>query len=367
MKIECSIEKIKNALMIVERVTGKNLTLPVLESILFIAKDNQLTLRATNLSIGIETKIPAKIEKEGIVAIKGNTLASLFSVLNYKEDSFIKLELINGNLSVKTKTNTILLKSVSSDDFPTIPIIKGEEFFIDSEKFIEGLKSVYYSASISDIKPEIGSIYIYPEESFLVFVSTDSFRLAEKRIKLKESPSFKGVLIPFKNIIEIIKIFNEIKEDLKITLQKNQISISTSNIYLTSRIIDGIFPDYKQIIPKESTTEVVVLKQDFLSSLKIANIFSDKFNQVNFIIKPKDKIFEIKAQNIDVGENTTVVSGALSGEEIVVSFNYKYIIDCFQSIFSDSLNIKLNGNNHAMIIQGVGDSSFRYLIMPMNK
>jgi len=367
MKIECSIEKLKKALMAVERVTGKNFTLPVLESILFISKNKSLILRATNLSIGIETKIPVKVIKEGTVAIKGNTLISLFSVLNLKDNINVSLELKENNLVIKTKTNNILLKSISAEDFPTIPIIKGDEFIISSKKLIEGFKSVYYSASLSEVKPEIGSIYIYTEGSYLIFVATDSFRLAEKRIKIKDLISFDGILIPFKNAIEIIKIFEDNSEDVKITLQKNQISLTTSNIYLTSRVIDGIFPDYKQIIPKESTTEAVVLKQDLLYSLKVANIFSDKFNQVNFLIKPKNKVFEINAQNTDIGENTTVISGALNGEDVSVNFNYKYIIDCFQSIPSDSINLKLNGNNKAMIITGISDQSFRYLIMPMNK
>lgn len=365
MKIECSIEKIKNALMIVERVVGKNLTLPVLESILFIAKDKTLTLRATNLSIGIETKITTKIEEEGVVAIKGNTLSSLF--LNLKDESIVLLETVGENLSIKTKTNTTLLKSVPHDDFPTIPSISGDEFSITSKKFIEGLKSVYYSASVSEIKPEIGSVYIYPEENNLVFVSTDSFRLAEKKIKIKDMFSFGGILLPFKNVVEIIKIFDEVDDDLKITLQKNQISISTQWIYLTSRIVDGIFPDYKQIIPKDATTEVVILKQDLISSLKITNIFSDKFNQINFSVNPSKKIFEINSKNIDIGENKTTISAAISGEDVSVNFNYKYIMDCFQSITSDSLSLSLNGNNKAMVLSGVGDNSFRYLIMPMNK
>lgn len=366
MKIECSIEKLKKALVIVERVIGKNLTLPVLESILFIVKDKTLILRATNLSIGIETKITTKVEKEGIIAIKGNTLSSLF--LNLKDDGVAVLEVVNGNLSIKTKTNTTLLKSVSHEDFPTIPIVSGEEFSIPTIKFIEGLRSVYYSASISDIKPEIGSVYIYPEENNLVFVSTDSFRLAEKKIKTKEPLSFSGVLLPFKNVVEIIKVFEEVTDDLKITLQKNQISISTNEIYLTSRIVDGVFPDYKQIIPKEATTEVVVLKQDFISSLKITNIFSDKkLNQITLLINPSKKVFEINSKNIDIGENKTTLFATISGEEVSVNFNYKYVIDCIQSISSDSLSLKLNGTNKAMIINGIGDSSFRYLIMPMNR
>ena len=365
MKIECSVEKIKNALTTVDRITGKNLTLPVLGSVLWVASNKSLKLRATNLSIGIEIEIPAKIEKEGTIAIRGDILSSLFSVL--QNDSIVYFEAINGNLSVKTKSNTIILKGIPYEDFPTIPIVSGESFSISSDKFIEGIKSVYYGASISEIKPEIGSVYIYPEDDMLIFVSTDSFRLAEKKVKIKQKLSFGGILIPFKNVVEIIRVFEGKEEDIKITLQKNQISFSTSNIYLTSRVVDGSFPDYKQIIPKNSTTGVVVLKQDFISSLKVSNIFSDKFNLVTFVIKPSEKVFEIEAKNTDIGENTTFLSGALSGEDVSVNFNYKYIIDCFQSISSDSLNLELNGNNRPMIIRPVGDTSFMYLVMPMNR
>jgi len=365
MKLECQIDKIRDALITAERITGKNLTLPVLNSLLFVATDKVLKIRATNLNLGIEIKIPAKIDQEGVVAIKGSILASLFGAIS--KDSTVSLELINDNLSVKTKTSNVLLKSIPHDDFPTIPLINGENLVIPAKKFIEGLRSVYYSASTSEIKPEIGSIYIYTEDNVLVFVSTDSFRLAEKKIKIKDKVSFDGILIPFKNSVEIMKVLENVDEDLNINLQKNQISFSTSNIYLTSRVIDGTFPDYKQIIPKNSTTNAVILKQDFISSLKIANIFSDKFNQVTLNIKPKEKVFEINAKNTDVGENTTYITGALSGDSVSANFNYKYVTDCFQSITSDSLQLELDGNNKPMIIRVVGDSSFMYLIMPMNR
>jgi DNA polymerase-3 subunit beta len=365
MKLECQIEKIKNALITVERITGKNLTLPVLGSVLWVATEKTLKLRATNLNIGIEIQIPAKIEKEGVVAIRGDILSSLFSVI--QGDSTVVFELIDNNLLVKTKNSTILLKSISHEDFPTIPIVEGEELLIPAKKFIEGIRAVYYSASISEIKPEIGSVYIYPEDDVLVFVGTDSFRLAEKKVKIKQKLSFSGILIPFKNTIEIIKVLENVDGDIKITLQKNQISFSASNIYLTSRVIDGSFPDYKQIIPKNGTTEVTLLKQDFISSLKVSNIFSDKFNQVTFNVKPKERVFEIEAKNTDIGENITLLSGALTGDDVVLNFNYKYIIDCFSSISSDSLVLEFNGNNKPMIIRAVGDSSFMYLVMPMNR
>ncbi len=365
MKIECSIEKIKKALSSVERVTGKNLTLPVLSSILWVATNKSLKLRATNLNIGVEIEVPAKIEEEGTVAVRGDILSSLFSVL--QGESSVKFELTNNNLSVKTKTNSILLKSIPHDDFPTIPLIKGQEIVIPNKKFIDGIKSVYYSSAVSEIKPEIGSVYIYLDDDMLVFVATDSFRLAEKKVKIKQKLNFDNILIPFKNITEIIKIFDGIDNDLKINIQKNQISLSLENIYLTSRVVDGNFPDYKQIIPKIPTTKAIVLKQELLSSLKISNLFSDKFNQIVLNIKPKDKKFEIESKNNDIGENISLVDGALSGEEVSANFNYKYVLDCFQSIEADSLSLELSGNNKAMIIRGVGDTSFLYLVMPMNR
>ncbi|MEI6659820.1 MAG: DNA polymerase III subunit beta [bacterium] len=365
MRIECQVEKIKNALMMADRITGKNLTLPVLGSILWVATNKKLILRSTNLNLGIEVEVPAKIDKEGVIAVRSDVLIALFSQLSGSDN--VVFEMINNNLSVKTKHSTMIIKGVPYEDFPTIPIVEGDKITIQSKKFIEGMKSVYYSSSISEIKPEIGSVYIYPEEDMLVFVSTDSFRLAEKKVKIKQKLDFQGILIPYKNAVEIIKILDAIDGDIVITLSKNQISFLLPNTYLTSRVVDGSFPDYIQIIPKNPMTGAVILKQDLISSLKISNVFSDKFNQVTLTIKPKEKVFEVESQNADIGENTTLLSGALSGENVSANFNYKYILDCFQSIGGDSLNLELNGSNRAMIIRAVGDASFMYLVMPMNR
>ncbi len=365
MKLECEVEKLKNGIIQVEKITGKNLTLPVLNSILFIASGKSLKLRATNLSLGVEIEIPAKIEKEGVVAVPGSTLAGIFS--NVFQNENIHSESIDGNLLVKTKKSRIKLKGQTHDDFPTIPMVEGKKFEIEAKKLTEGIKAVYYSSSVSDIKPEISSVYIYSKEDNLVFVSTDSFRLAEKRIKFKETEEVPGILIPFKNIPEILRIFGEINDVVMVCFNKNQISFSSENTYLTSRIIDGVFPDYHQIIPKEFKVEAVVLKQDLLNALKLSNIFSDNFNQINLLIKPKDKIFELSSQNNDIGENKTYLDAAIRGEEMLLSFNYKYFLDCFQSINTDSISIRLNQSSRPMVISGSSDNSFTYLIMPMNR
>jgi DNA polymerase-3 subunit beta len=364
MKLECSIEKIKNAVSQVERITGKNLTLPVLNSILLIASGKSLKLRSTNLSLGIEIEIGTKIEEEGTLAISGAVLNAILSNVSQNENIFIEEK--NGNLLIKTKKSQIKIKSQPHEDFPTIPTVSGTSFEIEAKKLVDGIKAVYYSSSVSDIKPEISSVFLYTKEDNLVFVATDSFRLAEKLIKVKNLPEISGILIPFKNIAEILKVFGELPSMVRVCFNKNQISFATENIYLTSRIIDGIFPDYRQIIPKNFSTSVVVLKQDLLNALRLSNIFSDKFNQVSMKITPKEKIFELSSANNDVGENKTNLDAAISGESIELAFNYKYFLDCFQSITTDSISIKLS-ENKPIVVSPVSDPSFTYLIMPMNR
>ena len=136
MKIDCGVEKIKNGIFQAERVTGKNLTLPVLNSILLIASGKSLKLRATNLSLGIEIEIPAKIEKEGTLAIPGGVLADVFS--NILDTESVSLESVDGNLMVKTKRNKVKVKGQPWDDFPTIPTVSGTEFKIEAQKVIDG-------------------------------------------------------------------------------------------------------------------------------------------------------------------------------------------------------------------------------------
>jgi DNA polymerase-3 subunit beta len=366
MKIECLVEKIKTGVSIAERVTGKNLTLNVLSCVLLIASGKSLKIRATNLDLGVEIEIPAKIEKEGVVAVKGVTLNNFLAGIQSEKNVF--LETVNDNILVTTKNNKTTIKCYPYNDFPTIPTISTNiSFDLEAKVFNTGVKSVFYSAAATEIKPEIASVYLYQNNNELVFVATDSFRLAEKKIKIKTISDFNGIIIPFKNIVEIFKITENTEGLIKIKTTKNQLSVSFDGVYITSRLIDGVFPDYQQIIPKEKKTEVVILKQDLINAFKISNTFLDKFNQVSFFVSPKTKQLKVKTKNQDVGETDTNIEAAVSGEEVEVSFNYRYIFDCFQSITQDSLVLQFNGNSKPLIIKNVSDSSFLYLVMPMNR
>ena len=366
MNFICNRETIQKCIMSSERVTGKNSSLPILNSVLITTNKNSLTIRATNLEVGVEFHIPAEIKKEGSVAVSGSLFSNILS--NIPDEETITVSVIDNVCKIITKTENITVKGLIPDDFPTIPIItNGENFTIQSQNFIQGVKSVIMSAAISDIKPEIASVYIYQKNKQLVFVATDSFRLAEKKIDYIGENISHGVIIPVKNIIEIVKVFEDLKENILFKITKTQISCTSKSAYITSRVVQGIYPDYEQIIPKNNTTEVLILKQDFINTLKLSTIFSDKFNKIQFIINPQQKKCLISTKNSDIGETESNLTVNMSGEPIEISLNGKHIFDCLNVISEDSITIQFNESNKPAVIRGVGDNSFIYLTMPLTK
>lgn len=364
MKAQCSKDKLRNAVVALERVTVKNSSLPILQSILIETRDNNLVLKATNLDVGLEIKIPAEVKRHGTLAIPGSVLGGFLSGLS--SDETVRLDMINNNLSISTKMNSTVIKSFSPEDFPIIPKIEKEsQFSLEAEKLVAGIKSVCYSASLSDMKPEISSVYLYSTEGSLVFVSTDSFRLAEKRFDIRHSIGGElSLILPYKNAMEIARVFEGSSDILDIYFNKNQIFIVSPNIYFTSRVVNGNFPDYRQIVPKEKKSEIVVLKRDLVDSIKISNIFSDKFNHISLKVIPGDKLFEISSKNQDKGESATRLEGTIEGEEVGLSLNAKYLLDCIQYIEGDSVHLIFNGSNKPVIVKGVGEKNFLYLVMP---
>ncbi len=369
MKIECVKDKLVDVINRAEKITGKNSTLPILSGIFLEAKNNELIVKSTNLDLGLEIKISVKIEQPGIVVVPGSILNSF--ITNLPQTKNIVLETTEETIKVVTPHISTVIKTLNPDDFPTIPVLTQQDskiFSIHSNDFVYGLKSVWYSSAVSSIKPELSSVYIHSENGSLVFTATDSFRLAEKKIHLKKTIEIPTLLIPIRNIPEIIRILEQIKGEIKIIVNKNQIAFEDANgLYLTSRIIDGTFPDYKQIIPKEAKTTVTLLKQDFISSLKTTTIFSDKFNKLSFSIYPGKKKFIITAQNPDVGESSNTLEAVCEGEDLNINFNHKYISDSLSSIDADSISLEFNGLSRPLVIRGINDHSFLYLVMPINK
>ncbi len=365
MIFETTVEKLVNAIENADRVTARNASLPILSTVLILVSNKTVKIRATNLSLGVEFELSVKAEADGVVALDGKTLSSFLNTLPKNEK--VRLSQNETTLHVTAGNNKTTIKTHPYEDFPTLPTISGVEVVIPKDEFIRGIKSTYFAAASSDIKPEIASVYLTVDKNTLYFVATDSFRLAEKKEIIKKQVEFPAIIIPYKNIIEMARILEPLNDEITLTINENQVAITTTGVYITSRIVSGSFPDYKQIIPKDFLTEVIVLKQDLLNTLKAANIFSDKFNQIIFSISPAKKKFECVAKNSDVGEYSGLISAALTGDDVSISINQRYLIECLSMIPQDSIMIGLNGGNKALVIRGVSDSSFTYLLMPMNR
>ncbi len=366
MNFTCNRELLQKYIAQADKVTGKNLSLPILSSILIATNKKSIIIRATNLEVGVEFQIPAEVTTEGSVALPGAFLANILATI--PDEKTITISAVNGVCKINTKTKNLTIKGFIPDDFPTIPLIKdGENFSISTEKFIHGVKSVLISAAISDIKPEISSVYISQNQETLVFVATDSFRLAEKKIKNPNTHLSQSIIIPIKNIIEFVRIFEGLNEEVVFMVTKNQISCVGKTIYITSRVIQGVYPDYEQILPKTHTTDIVILKQDLINTLKLSNLFSDKFNKITFIINPLEKICSITTKNADIGEIESQLTTTISGEPVEISLNGKHIFDCLNSIEKDSIILEFNGSDKPVVIRGLGDPSFTYLTMPLTR
>jgi DNA polymerase-3 subunit beta len=365
MKIECNKNKLLKAVSKAEKIVSKNPSLPVLSCVVLEAEGSKLTIKATNLEIGIKVTIPAEVSVSGEIAIPSNILFSYLNNLSIDESLLIEVKdnttFVSGSKS-ETKINIVPV-----DDFPVISDTSDvKSCKLPSTELVDGFKGVWYAASASSMRPELSSVYIYPDGDKLFFVATDSFRLAEKKVVV-QTDNFESILIPQRNVHEIVRIFDDHDADLKVNFEEDKVSFEADDIFVVSRVIDGNFPDYKQIIPKDSNTEVTVLKNDLQNSLKISNLFSNNFNQTSFIVDDKNNTLEVLSKNPEKGETRNTISSTVRGEALEINFNQKYINDCFNSIKSENLILNFNGSGKPMVIKGVNDNSFRYLVMPLNK
>lgn len=365
MKIVCIVEQLKKAIGYAERSVGKNLSSPELQSILLIASGNSVKVRATNLSIGIEYTIPATITEEGVVLIKGSTILGVINYIPITES--VTLSLDGDNVCIESKKTKTTIKSIPYEDFPTLPIVEGERFEISHEVLVEGIRSVFFASATTDIKPEIASVFIYSAEQTLVFVATDSFRLAEKKITIKNITEGISFLLPSKNIPDMLKILESEPDTVEVIYNKNQISFKTKTYYITSRLIPGNFPDYRLILPTTTTSKVIFLKQDFLSAMRISSSFTDKFLQITFSYKQEEQKVELSSKNADTGSHISHIDAVTEGEGVTTVFNAKYMLDVFQSLFDDSIMLLFTTATKPIIVKPVHTQDFLYLVMPVNR
>lgn len=363
MKLNCLNLYFKEALNLSEKIAGKNINLPILDAVLIFAKDDKVVVSATNLEHALEIQIPAKIKKEGRRAVPARVLNNLLSGL--AEDDNIELESQGDNLAVAVKNTSSVIKGYPADDFPIFPIIQKKYVFsLPSFDLIEGLKSVLHAVSLSDIKPEISSIFVSSEKNRpLIFAATDSFRLAEKSFP-GNSSVFPHILIPQRAAAEIIRIFEGKDSNIDFYADKNQLLLTCGNIKFFSRLTEGRFPNYEQVVPSEFSTEVLLDKDVFKNALRTAGVFSSRLNEVKLRVYPDDKLLEIETSSAELGEHVNHLTAEIKGENIESVFNHRYLLDGLQFIDSKKVALKFSGPEKPLLVKGEKDGYY-YLVMPM--
>ena len=365
MKFECSTDELARAVATAVRFIERRANLPVLGSILVLAEKGRLTLRATNVECGVELSVPAKVQNEGVAAVSGATLAGFLSNVRGKN---VLVTIVGEVLKLETATSQASIKTLPHDDFPVLPRVSAStSFAVKSGDLVKAIRSVVYCASTSTIKPELQSILLYGEGGKLVTAATDSFRLAEKTVSLRTNGTIPQLLLPARNASELMRLLESVNGETELYYNEHQVSTHIGATYYTSRLIDGAFPNYRQIIPKNFTTEVVVLREDLSSALKSLAIFSDKFLQVSFTIDPARKAILLSSRNPDVGEQTSTLRATISGDGLSMNFNSRYLADSLQAVGGESVRIQSNGPGKPILIRDAADDSFFYLAMPMNR
>ncbi len=360
-------DKLKEGLDSVSKSGGENKELPILKNILFEAKNNKIKLVSTNLEIAITAFVPGKVIEEGETTIP---LSLFLGIINGIQTERINLELKNGVLDIKTDNYNAKLQCVSSEEYPLIPKIKNKKSFvsISSDVFKNSIEQVLSASQLLENRPDLNSVLLSLENEGLVLTSTDSFRLAEKKITegdfLQEEMENVSCLIPLKTAMDASKIFKD--GDIKIYIEESQILFENEKVEIISRLLENKFPDYKQLIPKKAEAEVLINKTELLNALKLSSVLSSKTNEIN-IEKEGDKAIKIFSNEESVGENVYTLSAKIKGDFEKISFNWKYLSDGIRAVKNEEVFLGINDESKPAIIKEPNDGSFVYILMPILK
>ena len=363
MKIVCLQENLKTSLNITQNIIGRNLTLPILNNLLIETENNRLKISSTNLEIGINTWTPGKIEKEGAITCPAKILTNLINNLPNKK---IEIDVKNNNLMVKCENYKATLKGLPAEDFPIIPKIKETNLIeIRNDVLKNGLSQVVGASAVSELNTEISGILFKFEKNSLRFAATDSFRLAEKQIfdLDKKQETERSLIVPQRTIQELIRILSEKEGETKIISDGSQVLFDIGSVQIISRLIDGQYPDYQQIIPKDFSTQVKISKEQFLNIVRIASLFSSKINDVKFVFQGSK--LEVLAQDPDLGENKSQSEIEMKGKSLEINFNFRYILDGLSNIDAKEIFIGLNSEASPAVIRPAGDEGYLYVVMPI--
>lgn len=368
MKLIILKKNLKDGLRVIEQIIKNDTDLPILKNFLIETFDNKIKLSATNLELAVISFISGKIIENGGVTIPFDVFNS---IINNLQNERINIEVNGDKILIKTDNYEAEINGIKKDDFPIIPKIKNNNSYIEIQNSV--LKDIFTSVVNSitkDSKPEFNGILCDYQNSIIKFISTDTFRLSEKTIlnnyfKSNIDNTFK-VIIPSKTINEVIKE-TQLNEDGKMNIffDQTQIAFKSENTEIISRLINGEFPEYQQIIPKSYEIEIILNKNELINAIKLVGIFTDRLNEIKLITKENIKNVEIFSHNNIFGANKYLIPAKIKGEPIEVIFNWKFLLDGIKNINSENIFLGLNNSNKPAIIKSSEDTSYFYILMPI--
>lgn len=349
------------------RVVSSRVTLPVLSNILIASDKSRLKLSATNLELGINYWIGCKVEEEGSLTVPARLFGEYIASL---PSGNIELTSDEAILKVKSPHYESNINGISAEEFPLIPEIKADPALtVPADDFREALAQVVPAASLDEARPVLAGIYLYIEDKHLVIVATDSYRLAERKLKLKNvKADAVAVIVPVRTMQELIRILSDVDGQLNIYLSENQVMFEIESIQLTSRLIEGQFPNYRQIIPAQSETQLEIDTAEFSRITKVASLFArESAGSIRLEIKAEAGRIDILSTASEIGENTSSAECAAEGPDNEISLNSRYLTEALAVMKSPEVRFSVSGKLNPCVLRPASKEGLDYLhiIMPL--
>jgi len=375
MKITSLQENLKSGLFYVSHIAGKNVNLPILNNVMLEARAGNIKFITTDLEVGIVATVRGKIEEEGAFTVDAKVMAEYIALLPNKK---VDIKLKDKKLKIESENYKTVINGQLADEFPLIPQIDKKEYYkVDVEEFREALSQVIFAVSNAETRIELTGVLFDFGKNTLTLVTTDSYRLAERTLKVKASGADeKQIIVPAKALQEVIRILSAIKnedigedkKELTIYTTENQVLFTIGTIELISRLIEGQYPDYKQIIPQASSTNAQVNKEEILRAVKAAAIFSKTgINDINLDFPSNKNKVTITSASSQVGENTTEMDAKVSGKDNGIVVNYRYLLDGLNNIKSEEIKIDIIDGSTPCIFKSAMADNYIYVIMPIKQ
>ncbi len=376
MKITCKQQDLSRGLSAVSHAVSNRSTLPILSNILLATDQGRLKLSATNLEIGINCWVDAQISEEGSTTVPAKLLTDLVTRL---PQAPVDLSISDGSntLNVKGQGSNANIKGMDASEFPLIPSAEGGEppVMLDAVLLKEMIAEVAFAAADDDTRPVLTGVLVQVSDEKITLAAADAFRLAVRVAPLPGDDHPRGdILIPARTLTELARILPaEGPVEMIVTPNRSQVLFHTPQLDLVSRLIEGTFPNFRQIIPKEHSTRAVVETKLFAEAAKRAELFArDSSNITRVKINPggndglEPGAVTVEATAEDLGDNTSVLSAAVDGPEMQIIFNVKYLSDVLAVVGSSEVALEANAPTKPGVIRPVGEHDYTYVIMPMH-